>query len=397
VVTAIGPDDLGTGADRDLRDVLDLLDEVERHGPLQRRPADQDRHRLGPAGQVNGGLPGRVGPADDEHVLSRARCRLGERGAVVDAAAGHLVEPRGVQPAVGDAGGEDDGVRVDRAVVREADAARGAVDLQADHVARGEHLGSELGRLPAGPVGELGPGHPVREAQVVLDPGALARLASGRGALDEHGAQPLGRPVHRRAQAGRAAANDDQVVEVLGRRGGQSYPAGQLGVGRLHQRLAVRSDHDWQPPPVGAGRGQQPLAFWLVRGVPAVGHLVAGQELADLGRPRRPPVTDDLRLGHRPVIRRQPRLQQPVDHRVELLFRRVPRLEQVVVQVDDVDRVDGGAGVGVCRQQHAPCPRVKVHGPLEELDPVHLRHAVVGQDQGDQVTAQLHLPQRVQR
>ena len=126
------------------------------------------------------------------------------------------------------------------AAVGEPHRAGRAVDLQADHVAGGEHLGAELDRLPAGPVGELRAGDPVREAEVVLDPGALPGLAAGGGALDQHGAQALGRPVHRGAEPGRAAADDDEVVEVLGRRGGQPDLGGQLGVGRLDQRLAVR-------------------------------------------------------------------------------------------------------------------------------------------------------------
>ena len=41
---------------------------------------------------------------------------------------------------------------------------------------------------------------------------------AGRRALHEDGPQPLGGPVHRRAETGRSAADDDQVVEV-GRRG----------------------------------------------------------------------------------------------------------------------------------------------------------------------------------
>ena len=40
-----------------------------------------------------------------------------------------------------------------------------------------------------------------------------------------------------------------------------------------------------------------------------------------------------------------------VEDRVELLLRRVPRLEQVVVDVDEVDRRDRGIGVGVGRQR----------------------------------------------
>ena len=65
-------------------------------------------------------------------------------------------------------------------------------------------------------------------------------------------------------------------------------------------------------------------------------------------------MTHDLGLGHRPVIGGVPRRQQVVEHRIELLLRRIPRLEEVVVQIDHVDGVDGGTGVGVGRQQHTP-------------------------------------------
>jgi hypothetical protein len=51
-------------------------------------------------------------------------------------------------------------------------------------------------------------------------------------------------------------------------------------------------------------------------------------------------VTDDLGGGHRPEVTAPPGLQQVVQDRVELLLRWVPRLEEVVVEVDDVDRVD---------------------------------------------------------
>jgi hypothetical protein len=54
----------------------------------------------------------------------------------------------------------------------------------------------------------------------------------------------------------------------------------------------------------------------------------------------------------RPPLLLPPLLEQLVEHRVELLLRRVPRLEQVVVEVDHVDRVDRGAGVGVGGEQH---------------------------------------------
>jgi hypothetical protein len=84
-------------------------------------------------------------------------------------------------------------------------------------------------------------------------------------------------------------------------------------------------------------------------------------------------------------------------HRVELLLRRIPRLEQVVVDVDHVDRLDRGVGVGVRGEQRPPGVREQVHRLLEELDAVHLRHPVVGEQNGDPAAAQLDLLERVQR
>src|SRR5690606_5008903 len=88
---------------------------------------------------------------------------------------------------------------------------------------------------------------------------------------------------------------------------------------------------------------------------------------------------------------------QRVDHRVQLLLRRVPRLEEVVVDVDDVDRLDRRVGVGVGGQQGAPRVREQVHRLLQEGDAVHLRHAVVGEDGRDGVPAQLDLAQGFER
>ena len=56
-------------------------------------------------------------------------------------------------------------------------------------------------------------------------------------------------------------------------------PLGQLGVGRLDERLPFGGDDHRQPLVVDAGRGQQPLALGILGEVPAVGDLVASEEL----------------------------------------------------------------------------------------------------------------------
>ncbi len=177
-------------------------------------------------------------------------------------------------------------MRVDRAPIGETNGPGRAVHLQAGHLARGQHLGAELRGLPPGPVGELRPRYPIREAQVVLDPRALPRLTSGREPLHQHGAQPLRSAVHRGAQPGRPAADDDQVVEVVRRRCGQPNARSQLSIGWLDQRVAVRGDHHRQRAAVRSGSLEQPLTFRFLGHVPAVRHLVAGEELAHLRRAR---------------------------------------------------------------------------------------------------------------
>ena len=90
-------------------------------------------------------------------------------------------------------------------------------------------------------------------------------------------------------------------------------------------------------------------------------------------------------------------LDERVDDGVQLLLGRVPRLEQVVVEVDDVDGLDGGVGVGVGGEQGAPGVGEEVHRLLEELETAHVGHPVVGEQHRDEVATQLQLAQRLQR
>ena len=286
---------------------------------------------------------------------------------------------------------------VDPGAVGEAYGPGRAVGFQRHHVPGRDQFRPELHRLPAGPLGQLRARHTVGEAEIVLDPGALAGLAARRDRLHQHRTQAFRRSVHGRAESGRAAADHDQVVEVGTRLRGQADALGQLGIGRRDQRVAVRRDDERQGPGVDAGRVQQSGALRRVRRIPPVRHLVAGEELADRRGPRRPPVADDLRLLDRPGVDRAPRLELAVDHRIELLLRRIPRLEQVVVEVDDVDRLDRGAGVRVRGEQDAPRVRIQIHGGLEELQAAHLWHPVVGEQHGDGVATQFHFTQRVER
>ena len=94
---------------------------------------------------------------------------------------------------------------------------------------------------------------------------------------------------------------------------------------------------------------------------------------------------------------RLPGREQVLDDREELLLGRVPRLEQVVVERDLVDRGDRRLGVGVGGQQHA----LGVGHDLARLDEVlgagHAGHALVGDQQRDLVAARAQLAQQLER
>jgi hypothetical protein len=62
---------------------------------------------------------------------------------------------------------------------------------------------------------------------------------------------------------------------------------------------------------------------------------------------------DHLGLAGRVLVRAEPELDECIDDGVELLLGWIPRLEQVVVEVDDIDRLDRGVGVGVRGEERA--------------------------------------------
>ena len=57
------------------------------------------------------------------------------------------------------------------------------------------------------------------------------------------------------------------------------------------------------------------------------------------------------------------------------------------MNVDFVNRVDGGAGVGIGRQQGALGVGINFSGFVQKPNAIHLRHALIGQQQRDRVVA----------
>ncbi len=77
--------------------------------------------------------------------------------------------------------------------------------------------------------------------------------------------------------------------------------------------------------------------------------------------------------------------------------RRIPRLQEKVVDVCFIDGADGCVCVGIGGEQRPLRVGENPHPFLQECDAIHVGHALVGEQQRHAVVAHLQLPQQVQR
>ena len=134
-------------------------------------------------------------------------------------------------------------------------------------------------------------------------------------------------------------------------------------------------------------RSKAPSVLVRVRIEPGVRHLVARQEVADRVAARRPSAAQQPQPLECRTVAGDPVREQVVDDRVQLLLGRVPRLQQVLVELDLVDRPDRDVGVGVGRQQDALGVGLEWERLDEELGAGHRRHALVDEEQRHRLVA----------
>ena len=261
--------------------------------------------------------------------------------------------PGASSPPVGDAAGHEHRPRLDVGRTLEQHGTYRAPCLEAHHVAGQHHLGPEPCCLRHRAVGQVGPGEALGEAEIVLDRCALGGLPARGVALDDHGLQALGGGVDRGGQTGGTGAHDAQVVELPFGPGVQPQGVGQLDGGRSAQRDPVGQGHHRQVAHPGSRQLEQAAGLVaLLHLQPPVRDVVAGEEGLDLVGALRPAVADDPDLGRTVGVTVRPVAEELVEHRVQPVLGRVPRLHQVVVERDVVDRPDGHVGVRVRREQH---------------------------------------------
>ena len=216
-------------------------------------------------------------------------------------------------------------------------------------------------------------------------------------ALDHDRAQPFRRAVDRGGEAGRAAAHHHEVVKGRLGRPGAAAAIRELADGRTHEPPAVGQDDQRQRVAV-VGERQDVLRLLVALHVePSIGHMVAREEIADLEAALGPAVIDHGDAFEGRAVAGLPVLQQVIERRIEQLLRRLPGLHQVIVELHLVDRADGDVAVGIGGQQHALRRREQRRRLGQELDAGHLRHALVGEEEGERLVAQLERADDLQR
>jgi hypothetical protein len=58
-----------------------------------------------------------------------------------------------------------------------------------------------------------------------------------------------------------------------------------------------------------------------------------------------------------------------------------------VVNARVIDGLNGGIGVGICRQKNAFSFGITMNGLADELDAAHLRHALIGEEESRRFVA----------
>ena len=130
--------------------------------------------------------------------------------------------------------------------VSELDDAVGIFHAQGSHFLRREDFRTEALGLRDRATGEVPAAEARREAQVVFDARACARLAAGGFTLDHERAQSFGSTVYGGGKPRRAPAHDYDVVERESSMQLAANLFGDLLVGGLGKVGAVSEEHGWK-------------------------------------------------------------------------------------------------------------------------------------------------------
>ena len=120
--------------------------------------------------------------------------------------------------------------------------------------------------------------------------------------------------------------------------------------GGVGQSVPVGHDHEWKVRERDVGSLHDLVGFCVfLHGERHVWNLIHREKRLELEGRSRPLLTDHAYPRELRCVAGLPVVEEVIEDRVELHVRWVPRLHDVVVEADVVDRADGGLGVGIGR------------------------------------------------
>ena len=261
------------------------------------------------------------------------------------------------------------------------------------HFERHEQLRAKPLRLRHGAPRQFAATDAGWKPKIVFNSGTAARLPAGRVAIEQQRPQPFRRAVDRRREAGGTGAHNHKVVQIERGRKRSAEALGHLTRLGIAQREPILEEQRGKLARANPGRVEQASRVVRVpRHVePAIGDEIAREEILDLVRSRRPLMSDQpqsLRLGE---ILGQPGVEQIVDHREQAFLGWIPRLRQVVIEMRDVDGLDGRVDVRVGREHYAARQRINVARLREDVGPLDARHPLVADHDCQRVASRLEL------
>ena len=175
-------------------------------------------------------------------------------------------------------------------------------------------------------------------------------------------------------------------------------PLGQLEHRRALEHGPVLEQRDGQPVVVHARHLQQLPRLRVALDVKPPGRdEVAREEVAQLVGGAREAVADQAHPARFERGAGLPRAHEVSDDREQLLLGWVPGLEQVIVEVDLVDRLDRRLGVGVGGEKHALGGGHELARAHEVVGSREAGHALVGHQQRHLLAAANQLAQDLER
>lgn len=328
-----GLDD-GVGADADVGCGGDLIDEVVGHGGAKTFAADDDLDFGGVAGEVDGALSGGIAASDDHDAAVAAGEGFGSGGAVVDSGTGAFGDAGGGVFAIGHASGDDQGVGDDFAAGGQLEAFVAAVKGYGGDFDGGEEFGAEALGLEDGAAGEFGAADAGGEAEVVLDAGAGAGLATGSVAIQEQRPQSFRSAVDRRRETCRTRADDDEIVEIMGSGDAEAEVFGELGQGGMGEGSAVFEQHGREIGVRESSGGEEVGRLGVAIDIePAVGDEITGEEILDGVGEGGPLAAEEAEAGGFRGAVGVPGIEEVVDDGEEVFFGGVPGFGEVVIGV----------------------------------------------------------------